>query len=189
MGWRDSTVMWVSDTRYKLANDIWYDTVYAIGSAPFDILRKPADGGAPQDGDYTDHVDWLRQHFRVKGEYFVDSIKLIRRTFHNAPYLTLNASNTPVDHVFPYFAHNASTGQDTLNGGTTATALNTTQSFTVSVDWEGGNRVLYANNAQAYAEPPMSDEVDLTYLRCIRDTLWVLDEDGNPVLDGMMFPR
>lgn len=184
MGWRDSTVMWVSDTNYKLANDIWYDTVYAIGSAPFDILRKPADGGAPQDGDYTDHVDWLRQHFRVKGEYFVDSIKLIRRTFHNAPYLTLNASNTPVDHVFPYFAHNASTGQDTLNGGTTATALNTTQSFTVSVDWEGGNRVLYANNALAYAEPPMRNDVNVANLRCIRDTLWVLDEDGNPVLDG-----
>ncbi|MBR6304570.1 MAG: hypothetical protein IKR37_02955, partial [Paludibacteraceae bacterium] len=183
-GWRDSIVMWVSDTNYDRKGDIWLDTVYAIGSAPFDILRKPAGGGEPTPGDYTDHSDWLRQHFFIKGEHFVDSIKLTRRTFHHAPYVTLNSSFSPADHVFPYFAYDAEHAVDTLNGGTTATTLNTTQEFTIIATYEGGNNILYANNDVAQLGTPTVDTVPMTELSCIRDTIWVYDKDGNHVMDG-----
>ncbi len=181
IGWIDSTVLWVSDTKYKLDKDanIWYDTVFAIGTSPFDVLHKPEDASAPTAGDYAGHSDWLRQHFYVKNstgvyEHFVDSIFIVRRTFHNAPYTRLNTSATPNDYVFPYSTSDA------------ADDAKRTKTFTISGHYISGNDVLYVNNSIAQTTIGEERDLDLTTRTCYRDTIWKEGVGGKPEVDHIV---
>ena len=181
LGWIDSTVLWVSDTKYKLDKvaNIWYDTVFAIGTSPFDVLHKPEDASAPTAGDYAGHSDWLRQHFYVKNstgvyEHFVDSIFIVRRTFHNAPYTKLNTSATPNDYVFPYSTSDA------------ADNAKRTKTFTISGHYISGNDVLYVNNSIAQTTIGEERDLDLTTRTCYRDTIWKEGEGGKPEVDHIV---
>ena len=145
--WGDSTMFYVSETRFKLdeATNIWHDTVYAIGSAPIDrtechFLRKRGEG-APTAGDYANHNDWLYVKFQCKGVHYVDSIMVSRHTFHNAPFTTMTMNSTPSDHTFPY-THN-----DTLVGGTAISATDTAKVFDIHASYQSGNTVYNAVNA------------------------------------------
>lgn len=145
--WGDSTMFYVSETRFKLdeATNIWHDTVYAIGSAPIDrtechFLRKRGEG-APTAGDYANHNDWLYVKFECKGVHYVDSIMVSRHTFHNAPFTTMTMNSTPSDHTFPY-THN-----NTLVGGTAISTTDTAKVFTIRASYKSGNTVYNAVNA------------------------------------------
>ncbi len=145
--WGDSTMFYVSETRFKLdeATNIWHDTVYAIGSAPIDrtechFLRKRGEG-APTAGDYANHNDWLYVKFQCKGVHYVDSIMVSRHTFHNAPFTTMTMNSTPSDHTFPY-THN-----NTLVGGTAISTTDTAKVFTIRASYKSGNTVYNAVNA------------------------------------------
>lgn len=146
--WGDSTMFYVSETRFKLdeATNIWHDTVYAIGSAPIDrtechFLRKRGEG-APTPGDYANHNDWLYVKFQCNGKNYVDSIQVSRHTFHNVPFTTMTLSSTPNDHTFPY------TYDNKLADGTTAITDDDIQKdFTIHASYQSGNTVYNAVNA------------------------------------------
>lgn len=150
MEWVDSTVLMVSDTLYSLdrVENLFHDTLFAIGTSPFDVLRKPADGSAPEEGDYVPHSDWLRQHYYIKNpttgvyEHFADSILIVRRTFHTSQNTTLNTNVNPGDHVFPYIYN----GKD-KDGA--AIGTRNTRLFTVTVPYSVENDTLYANGVIA----------------------------------------
>ena len=147
--WMDSTVLWVSDTKYKLdkVGNLWHDTLFSIGTSPFNVLRKPADGSAPAEDDYVPHNDWLRQHFYIKNssgiyEHFVDSILVVRRTFHTTNTSNLDSHVSPADHVFPYI-------YDGKDKDGAAIGERNTQMFTVSAQYTVMNDTLYANGRTA----------------------------------------
>lgn len=150
MEWVDSTVLMVSDTLYSLdrVENLFHDTLFAIGTSPFDVLRKPADGSAPEEGDYVPHTDWLRQHYYIKNpttgvyEHFSDSILIVRRTFHTSQNTTLNTNVNPGDHVFPYIYNGKD--KDGVAIGTRNTRL-----FTVTAPYSVENDTLYANGVIA----------------------------------------
>ena len=177
LGWRDSTVLWVSDTKNTLdrAANVWRDTIFAIGKSPFDILRKRGEG-APAAGDYADHTDWLRQHLFIKGKHYVDSIQITRRTFHSAPFTNLNMSASPEDYVFPY------TNSDTLKGGTSIKSGddyiygNIDYTFTVSARYRTGNDILYADNSVASSTSGEERTLNIATRPCFRDTIWTWNE-------------
>ena len=105
MGWSDSTLLWVSDTKNRLIDNEWIDTIFVIGASPIDrpecrVLRKTGDG-APTEGDYLDHVDWLYIHLRINGKWYKDSILLTRETFHTTHTTDLTTDANPADWVFP----------------------------------------------------------------------------------------
>ena len=145
--WGDSTMFYVSETRFKLdeATNIWHDTVYAIGSAPIDrtechFLRKRGEG-APTPGDYANHNDWLYVKFECKGVHYVDSIMVSRHTFHNAPFTTMTMNSTPSDHPFPY-THN-----DTVVSGAAISTTDTAKVFDIHASYQSGYTVYNAVNA------------------------------------------
>lgn len=174
LGWRDSTVLWVSDTKNTLdrAANVWRDTIFAIGKSPFDILRKRGEG-APAAGDYADHTDWLRQHLFINGKHYVDSIQITRRTFHSAPFTNLNMSASPEDYVFPY------THDDELKDGTSIKdgsgnyiSGNIDYTFTISARYRTGNDILYADNSVASSTSGEERTLNIATRPCFRDTIW-----------------
>ena len=170
--WTDSMVLWVSDTKYSLdkVKNLWHDTIFAIGKSPFDnpermemcrVLRKVDDDTPPVEGAYTPHTDWLRQHFYVKNssgvyEHFVDSVNIVRRTFHKAPFTTLNTSSSPNDTVLDY------------------STIELTADFEISAKYKNGYDILYANNTVARRVIENDDDLDLTELTpyTYKDTLY-----------------
>lgn len=112
IGWKDSTLFWVSDTKNRLIDNEWVDTIFVIGKSPIDrpecrVLRKTSDA-APTEGDYLDHVDWLYVHLYLgedesKKTHYVDSIQLTRETFHVKYSTTLTMDERPDGWEFPYF--------------------------------------------------------------------------------------
>lgn len=182
LGWRDSTVLWVSDTKNTLDRvaNVWRDTIFAIGKSPFDILRKRGEG-APAAGDYADHTDWLRQHLFIKGKHYVDSIQITRRTFHSAPFTNLNMSASPEDYVFPY------THDDKLKDGTSIKSGddyiygNIDYTFTISARYRTGNDILYADNSVASSTSGEERTLNIATRPCFRDTIWApeIGPDGD----------
>lgn len=107
IGWKDSTLFWVSDTKNRLIDNEWVDTIFVIGASPIDrpecrVLRKTSDA-APTEGNYLDHVDWLYVHLRINGKWYKDSIQLTRETFHVKYSTTLTMDERPDGWEFPYF--------------------------------------------------------------------------------------
>ena len=111
MGWRDSTLLWVSDTKNRLVDNEWVDTIFVIGASPIDrpecrVLRKTGEG-EPTEGDYLDHVDWLYVHLYLGEDesnktHYVDSIQLTRETFHVKYTTSLTMDERPDGWEFPY---------------------------------------------------------------------------------------
>ena len=150
--WRDSTVMWVSDTKNQLIANMWHDTIFMIGKSPIDrpecrVLRKTG-SGAPTEGDYTDHADWLYIHLFLDAQgggsqnHYVDSILLTRQTFHTEHKVTLTTNSSPSDKVFPYI-------YDGKDKDGAAIGERNTQLFTITGEYRVTNDTLYANGVYA----------------------------------------
>ena len=152
-GWVDSTVLYVKEDGFRRVGDVWYDTIYAIGSAPFDVLKKPSGGGAPTAGNYANHNDWLYVHFTCEGKQYTDSILVSRHTFHNAPYTTMRMSSSPTDHVFPYTYNNKLVNDIDISETDTACT------FSISAHYRAGNNVM--NTVNAIVNTYIGEERDL----------------------------
>ncbi len=147
-GWKDTTMCRVREDGFTLKENVWYDTIYAVGRAPIDrasvrFLRKPAGGGAPTEGSWANHNDILYIKFTCKGKQYVDSMSVSRHTFHEKYYADLNMSHTPNDHTFPYTYDNKY-ADGTLITMETDTAF----TFTVSADYTAGSTTFNAVNAK-----------------------------------------
>ena len=189
-GWTDSTMLWVSERKFSLntTENLWHDTIFAIGPSPFNMLRKRSEA-APEEEDYVDHSAWLRQHFEVKAckecayEHFVDSILITRQTFHNDPFTTMRSSVSPVDHVFEY--------KDAGSFPVTAVS-DTALTFGVAIRYQEGNTIHYANHAVARTVIGEERDLDIHTRPAYRDPgtgLWydtltveALNADGTSAL-------
>ncbi len=179
-GWADTTMVWARKNGFRLRDNVWYDTIYAIGKSPIDdpendirFLRKPAGGGAPTEGDYINHNDVLYTHFFCHGNEYRDSVNVSRQTFHNAPYTTLTTSSSPNDHVFPYSA-----------AGAVANPSDTAFTFTISGKYKEGNDVLSASGNVVASSVGEEMTLPIASLPCYRDTIWQVDGGGEYILDG-----
>jgi len=165
-GWKDSTMVWARKNGFRLRDNVWYDTIYAIGKSPINrptarFLHKPAGGGAPTEGDYIDHNDVLYTHFFCHGNEYRDSVNVFRQVFHNAPYTTLTTSSSPNDHVFPYSA-----------AGAVANPSDTAYTFTISGKYKEGNEVHSADENVVASSIGEEMTLPIASLPCYRDTIW-----------------
>ena len=181
--WKDSTLFHMNYRQFYLSDGWWLDTIYAIGHSPFDapsarFLKKPADGTAPAEGDYTNHKDWLHVYFNINGVTYVDSAYVIRYVFHNAPYTTLALSASPEDHLFPY------TYNDQLADGTAMTTSDVEHTFTIAGRYKNGNKVMNTSGTVVTSSVGEEQILDIAGTPCHRDTVWILDGNGDIVLDG-----
>ena len=183
--WRDSTVMEVRIKQFHVKEDgLWHDTLYAIGTSPFDVMDSVWDAVNEKyvpGTTYRNHSDWLYIRFKCNGESYVDSAYLVRQTFHNNPYVTMNLTATPVDTVFKY----------TCTGSVAVTAVSdTAKTFGISGRYVAGGRVLYTNGAVAQNIEGERDNVAIhtlpktTYNGREYDTLKVeaLNADGTSAI-------
>ena len=160
MGWRDSTLLWVSDTKNTLINNEWVDTIFVIGASPIDrpecrVLRKTSDG-EPAEGDYLDHVDWLYVHLRINGNWYKDSIQLTRETFHVKYTTSLTMDERPDGWEFPY--HYDGKKAD----GTTPIGTDDTKDFEISARYRVTVDTLHANGAHEKGRTLEEQTLDLT---------------------------
>ena len=158
--WVDTTLMHVRNKGFSRHDGtvLWYDTLYAIGTSPFDMWAKDNGDGAPTQTAYADHSDWLRIHFRCgrtgEIEDFVDSALLVRQTFHDQPFATLTSNVSPTDKVFPFF--------DSKTTTETVPTADRQETFTLSVRYTKGNNILYTNGSLARMDIGQNTELDLT---------------------------
>jgi len=147
----DTTVLWVSDTKYDLhkAEELWYDTIFAIGTSMFDVHEAvETSPGVYTKGALKEHSDWLRQHFYIKNssgvyQHYVDSIRIDVRTFTKSPRTSVIMNSSPASAVFEY------TYGDKLVNGTAISATDTARTFDVSAEFESVTDVMYINNSIA----------------------------------------
>jgi hypothetical protein len=187
-GWRDSAVVHVRQTGFNLVDNVWYDTIYA-GVSPIDepnearFLRKPANGSAPEEGDYVNQNDWLYVHFKCAGREYRDSVYVVRQTFHQENYTTLELDPDPEDDVFPYSYNNK--GYD---GETPITSSDTARTFTISALYTSGYRVRAASGNVVFSHEGTRQTLNLLDRSSyndggvLYDTLLVeaLNVDGTP---------
>lgn len=186
--WRDSTVMEVRIKQFHVKEDgLWHDTLYAIGTSPFNVMDSVWDAVNEKyvpGTTYRNHSDWLYIRFKCNGESYVDSAYLVRQTFHNNPYVTMNLTATPVDTVFKY----TSTDSESLVAVTAVS--DTAKTFGISGRYVAGGRVLYTNGAVAQNIAGERDNVAIhtlpktTYNGREYDTLKVeaLNADGTSAI-------
>lgn len=182
-GWADTTMVWARKNGFRLRDNVWYDTIYAIGKSPIvrhtaRFLRKPAGGGEPTEGDYINHSDVLYTHFTCKGVEYRDSVNVFRQIFHNAPYTTLTTMSSPVDTVFPYTYNNKNVG-----GGAIVSA-DTAHTFTISRKYKEGNEVHSVNENVVASSILAERTLKIASLPCYRDTIWQVDGEGEYIYDG-----
>ena len=181
-GWADSTMVWARRDGFELRDNVWYDTIYAIGKSPVDrpsarFLRKPAGGGEPVEGTYVNHTDMLYTHFTLtydgnKYEY-LDSVLVTRQTFHNNYHTTMTTMSSPEDHVFPYSA-----------AGAVANPADTAFTFTISGKYKEGNEVRNVSNAVVASSIGIDRTLNIAGLPCYRDTIWQVDGEGEYIYDA-----
>jgi len=190
-GWRDSAVVHVRQTGFNLVDNVWYDTIYA-GVSPIDnpnearFLRKPALGSAPEEGDYVNQNDWLYVHFKCAGREYRDSVYVVRQTFHQENYTTLELDSDPEDDVFPYSYNNK--GYD---GETPITSSDTARTFNISALYTSGYRVRAASGNVVFSHEGTRQTLNLLDRSSyndggvLYDTLLVeaLNVDGTPPCD------
>lgn len=145
--WADSTVMQVRIKKFVVKEDsLWHDTLYAIGTSPFDVMDSVYDDVNKKyvpGTTYRNHSDWLYIRFKCNGETYVDSAYLVRQTFHNDPYITMNLTADPVDTAFKY------TSTDSKSPVAVTAVSDTAKTFGISGRYTAGGRVLYTNGAIA----------------------------------------
>ncbi|MCQ2348340.1 MAG: T9SS type A sorting domain-containing protein [Paludibacteraceae bacterium] len=106
-----------------------------------------------QNGNPVDHQDYLRIQVKMKdGKTFMDSVPVIRRTFHDVANSPLTISNTP--------------GDQTVN--TAATTL----TFTVSARFQNSYRTLYADGRIHDETVGQTITLDLPNLPTIQEVAW-----------------
>lgn len=188
----DSTMLWVSDLKYDLDEeaDLWYDTIFAIGQSMYDVHEAvETSPGVYTEGELKEHSDWLRQHFYINGNHFVDSIQVNRRTFLNARHTSITLRTTPADAVFNYSYDNKDAD------GKAIVEADTAVTFTVIGDYESVTDILYINNAIATTivdEGEGEDDLDIAHMPAFQvnevwyDTLIVeaLMPDGKSAIVG-----
>ena len=189
MGWADTTMLYVRENGYTRVGDIWYDTIYAVGSAPIDrpaarFLRKPAGGGAPTEGNWVNHNDVLYIKFTCKGQQYVDSMSVSRHTFHEKYYTKMDMSHTPNDHTFPYTYDNK-----LADGATPMQPEDVAHTFTISATYKAGSTTYNAVNAAVQIYTGEERALDIASMNCISDTIWEYDEYGELVDDGEGNPK
>jgi len=165
IGWRDSTLLWVSDTKNSLVDNEWVDTIFVIGASPVDqpecrVLRKTGDG-EPTEGDYLDHVDWLYVHLYLgedesKKTHYVDSIQLTRETFHVQYATTLTMDERPDGWEFPYFYDGKKAD------GTTPIGTEDTKDFDIKARYSVTADTLHYNGAYETGGVLEEQTLDLT---------------------------
>ena len=172
-GWADTTMVWARKNGFRLDNNVWYDTIYAIGKSPIDrpsarFLRKPAGGGAPTEGDYLNHNDVLYTHFTCHGQDYRDSVNVSRQIFHRDSYTTMHTSAAPNNWVFDY----SKVGDNPAD---------TAKTFIISGDYTSGYvvRSVSGNVVDEYIGE--SGAVYIAGLPCYRDTIWTDAE--TPTID------
>lgn len=138
IGWKDSTLFWVSDTKNQRIDNEWVDTIFVIGASPIDrpdcrVLRKTSDA-APTEGNYLDHVDWLYVHLRINGKWYKDSIQLTRETFHVQYATTLTMDERPDGWEFPYFYEGKKADETTPIGSENTKDFEITGRYRVTAD-------------------------------------------------------
>lgn len=167
--WKDSLQFHMNYRKFYLDGGWWHDTIYAIGRSPFDnprplpeggkrFLAKPAGGGEPTEGTYTNHKDWLHVYFNIKGINYVDSAYVIRQIFHYKPYTTLTSDAEPADHEFPY-TYNDKRSDETTN----VVVADTAYSFTITAEYVTGANILNATGLVVESPAPSEKRnLDLT---------------------------
>lgn len=163
-GWADTTMVWARKNGFRLYNNVWYDTIYAIGKSPIDrptarFLRKPAGGGAPTEGDYLNHSDVLYTHFTCHGQDYRDSVNVNRQIFHRDSYTTMHTAAEPNNWVFNY----SKVGDNPAD---------TAKTFIISGDYESGHVVRSVSGNEVDKYVGESDAVNIAGLPCYRDTIW-----------------
>lgn len=174
-GWADTTMVWARKNGFRLRDNVWYDTIYAIGQSPIvrhtaRFLRKPAGGGEPTEGDYINHSDVLYTHFTCKGVEYRDSVNVFRQIFHRDSYTTMTTTPSPNDHVFNYSKE-----------GAVANPADTAYTFTISGTYESGHVVRAVNENVVDEYIGESGAVNIAGLPCYRDTIWTDAE--TPTID------
>ena len=149
LGWQNMPVVHARQNGFKLKGNIWYDTLYAVPSAIDDpeegrrFLRKPADGGAPTEGAYTNQNDWLYTHFTCAGKEYIDSVYVVFQAFHHRNFTTLtigavdDEDNTIEDYIFPYYYNGKMS-----DGTTSVTDADKKQTFTINANYTSGYDVV-----------------------------------------------
>ena len=179
-GWKDSTMVWARRLGFVLRDNVWYDTIYAIGKSPIDrpsarFLRKPAGGGAPTEGTYVNHTDVLYTHFTITDDGvtrdYRDSVNVLREIFHNAPYTTLTTSSDLESKLFHYTA------------GAVENPADTAWTFTISGTYKEGNKVLSVSNVVVESSLSLGKTLNIAGTPCYRDTIWQVDGEGEYILD------
>ena len=163
-GWADTTMVWARKDGFRLRDNVWYDTIYAIGKSPIDrptarFLRKPAGGGAPTEGDYLNHSDVLYTHFTCHGQDYRDSVNVNRQIFHRDSYTTMHTAAEPNNWVFNY----SKVGDNPAD---------TAKTFIISGDYESGHVVRSVSGNEVDKYIGESGSVNIAGLPCHRDTIW-----------------
>ena len=157
--WMDSTVMAVRIEKFQKGDDgLWHDTLYAIGTSPFDVKDSvEVDSKWVPGTTYRDHSDWLYIHFTCEGQNYTDSALLVRQTFRRDPYTTVTLKSTPEDYTFPY--KSTYTGEPAVSAES-----DTAKTFVVSGRYTAGGRILYANGTVAQTIVGETGDVDIEHL-------------------------
>ena len=181
MGWIDSTMVWARKNGFRLRDDVWYDTIYAIGKSPVTRTRarfmsRPDGAGEPEPlpGTYVNHTDVLYTHFTCAGNDYLDSVNVLRYTYYNDSYTTLTTSPSSSSHIFPYTNELAAVDNP----------ADTAWTFSVSGTYESGHIVRSASNNVVDDEVYERDSLHIFSWPCYRDTIWQVDEDGEYIYDG-----
>ena len=174
--WQNLPVVRARQDGFRLKDNVWYDTIYAIPS-PIDdpeggrrFLRKPADGGAPTEGAYTNQNDWLYTHFTCAEKEYIDSVYVVFQTFHHRNFTTLTIGavddddNTIEDYIFPYYY------DDKLADGTTSvTDADKKQTFTVNAHYTSGYDVVSSISNVVSTYVGTEQELDLSARTPVED--------------------
>jgi len=148
-GWQNLPVVRARKDGFRLKENVWYDTIYAIAS-PIDdpeggrrFLRKPADSSAPVEGSYVNQNDWLYTHFTCDDKEYIDSVYVVFQAFHHRNFTTLTIGavddddNTIEDYIFPYYYNGKMS-----DGTTLVTDADKEQTFTVNAHYTSGYDVV-----------------------------------------------
>lgn len=167
---RDSIMMMVDTTHITPHPEFnnYTDTIYAIGPSPCDLPDK--------DGNYRNHEDYLHIHMfysPTPGDTleFIDSARVTRRMFRRELFAQISLLSTPADHTFEYF--DAETPSPIRQ-----------KVFTISGDYKSGSRYRRMDGTLATTRIGEQGPLSIATSPTFRDTLWIVDEDGVPILDG-----
>ena len=168
-GWQNLPVVRARKDGFRLKENVWYDTIYAIAS-PIDdpeggvrFLRKPADGSAPTEGAYTNQNDWLYTHFTCDNKEYIDSVYVVFQAFHHRNFTTLtigavdDEDNTIEDYIFPYYYNGKMS-----DGTTLVTDADKEQTFTVNAHYTSGYDVVSSISNVVSTYVGTEQELDLS---------------------------